>query len=189
MSDLITTEVLLSLKKGNHKAFEKVFIAYFNKVKHFIEKIIRSEIDAEELTQDIFVKLWTNRNLINVEKSFSSFLFTMAYYSSLNYLKHALVHDKFIININKTFTEGINTTEETIFATEINLLIELAVEQMPQQRKRIFLLSRKEGLSNEEIAKQLNISKKTVENQLSLALKELRKVVLYFFLILISGVL
>lgn len=180
MDDTITKEVLLSLQKGDHKAFETVFVAYFDKVKHFVERIVRSEDEAEELTQDIFVKLWISRKTIDIQKSFSAFLFTTAHNASFNYLKHKVVQDSYL-NTN-TFTEEAINTEEIIYAKEIALLVEMTVNRMPEQRKRIFQLSRNEGLSNDEIADRLNIAKKTVENQLSLALKELRKVITFFII-------
>lgn len=177
MQHLVTKELLLLLQKGEHKAFEQVFIAYFNKVKYFIERIIRSENDAEELAQDIFIKLWINRESIDANKSISSYLFTLARNAAFNYLKHqqveeAYVHDQFIR------IEEVSDTEEILYAKEIALLIEMTVNKMPEQRKRIYRLSRDSGLTNTEIAGKLNISKKTVENQLSLALKELRKAVI-----------
>ena len=183
MDDTITKEVLLSLQNGDHKAFEVVFVAYFDKVKYFVERIIRSEDEAEELAQDLFMKLWINHKAIDVQKSFSGFLFTMAHNASFNYLKHKEVQNNYL---NTTgYLEETASTEEMIYAKEIALLIEMTVNKMPEQRKKIFQLSRNEGLSNDEIANRLNISKKTVENQLSLALKDLRKVIT-FFIVFIS---
>lgn len=178
MDDTITKEVLLSLQDGDHKAFEMVFVAYFDKVKYFVERIIRSEDEAEELAQDIFVKLWVNRKAIDIQKSFSGFLFTMAHNASFNYLKHKDVQNNYLST--NDLSEEVDSTEEMMYAKEIALLIEMTVNRMPAQRKNIFQLSRNEGLSNDEIASRLHISKKTVENQLSLALKELRKVITLF---------
>lgn len=183
MDDTITKEVLLSLQNGDHKAFEMAFVAYFDKVKYFVERIIRSEDEAEELAQDIFVKLWVNRKGIDIQKSFSGFLFTMAHNASFNYLKHKDVQNNYL-SING-LSEEVDSTEEMMYAKEIALLIEMTVNRMPAQRKNIFQLSRNEGLSNDEIASRLHISKKTVENQLSLALRELRKVIT-FFIVFIS---
>lgn len=181
---VITKEILHSLKEGNHQAFENIFVAYFNKVKYFIEKIIRSGDDAEDLAQDIFVRLWNNREKIDTEKSFDAYLFTMAYNASCNFIKHLSVkenYEKYIIPSSD------HTDPETLlYAKEIALLIEMTVEQMPEQRKKIYRLSRNEGLKNEEIARELDISKKTVENQLSLALKEIRKILIFFVFLYLS---
>jgi RNA polymerase sigma-70 factor (ECF subfamily) len=173
-------EKIESLCRGNHKAFEDIFIAYFHKVKFFISGIIKSDADAEELAQDVFFRLWDNRDAIDPEKSFNAYIYTMARNAAFNYLKHKSVEQAYLIELPPLDMAA--SPEEILFAREISLLIELTVSEMPIQRKRIYLLSKKKGVSNADIALQLGISKKTVENQLSLALKEIRKVIALFFL-------
>jgi len=168
-------DVLIALKSGDHKAFEVVFIAYFNKVKYFINGLVKSESDAEELAQEIFVKLWVGRESIVVEKSFSSYLYVIARNAAFNFIKSRLVRDSYL-NDQIHNSEDSATSEEVIVAKETELLLKMIVSKMPEQRRRIYEMSRNQGLKNDEIAQQLNISKKTVENQLSLALKELRQV-------------
>lgn len=77
-----------ALQHGDHQAFEKVFLGYFDKVKYFLNGLLRSEADAEELAQDIFVNLWQNREAIDPQKSFNTYLYTIARNTALNYLKH-----------------------------------------------------------------------------------------------------
>jgi len=170
-----------ALCNGNHKAFEDIFIMYFRRVKVFIGGIIKSNVDAEELAQDVFIKLWQNRKQIDVNKSLNAYLYAIARNATFNYLKHQKVEQSYLSDYKQN--EDVDTPEEVYFAQEIKLLIEMTVTQMPAQRRRIYILSRDKGISNEDIANQLNISKKTVENQLSLALKEIRKVVSVFFLL------
>lgn len=79
-----------------------------------------------------------------------------------------------------SFSDDVATPEEVFFAREISLLVEIAVNEMPVQRRRIYILSREKGMSNSDIAEKLGISKKSVENQLSLALQELRKLISLF---------
>lgn len=115
----------------------------------------------------------------------NAYVYTIARNNAFNFIKHKTVEQSYLDNYRPY--NNIDTPEELIFVKEISLLIEMTVSQMPAQRKRIYILSRNCGISNSDIATQLNISKKTVENQLSLALKELRNVItaLYslFFLI------
>ena len=172
-------EKIEALCSGNHRVFEEVFIIYFRKVKVFINGIIKSDADAEELAQDVFVKLWKSRAQINADKSLNAYLYTIARNSAFNFIKHRTVEQSYLNNYKPY--NNIDTPEEIIFAKEISLLVEMTVNQMPIQRKRIYILSRNSGISNNDIAIQLNISKKTVENQLSLALKELRKVLTAFY--------
>jgi len=170
-----------ALCNGNHKAFEDIFIMYFRRVKVFIGGIIKSDADAEELAQDVFIKLWLNREQIDVTKSLNAYLYAIARNATFNYLKHRMVEQSYLCGYKPV--GDVDTPEEIYFAREIKLLIEMTVTQMPAQRRGIYILSRDKGVSNEDIANQLNISKKTVENQLSLALKEIRKVVSGFFLL------
>lgn len=98
MSNNIDIKTLEAFQDGNHKAFETVFIAYYNKTKAFIDGYIKSESDAEELTEDLFVNLWINHDSIDASKSFSSYLHTIARNSAINFLKHKYVHDTYLIS-------------------------------------------------------------------------------------------
>lgn len=183
MSSRVTTSTLEALQQGSHEAFEAVFLAYYPKVKAFIYGYIKSAPDAEELAEELFVNLWINHTAIDTSKSFDSFLHTIARNSAINFLKHKYVHDAYL---SAAPTAGCSSTsEEDFIARELGLLIDDAVEKMPLQRKKIYQLSRHEGLSNEEIATRLNTTKRNVESQLSLALKEIRKVFSCFFLTLL----
>lgn len=182
MNNKLPDQTISALQRGEHKAFEDVFLAYFTKVKYFILQLVRNESEAEELAQDVFVKLWINHSSIQADKSFDAYLFTMANNAAYNYLKHKIVKDNYQELVTGTPAEFVSTPEELMYAKEISLLIEMTVNQMPDQRKKIFRMSRNRGYSNEQIAIELKITKKTVENQLSLALKELRKIISLFLL-------
>lgn len=174
-------ETLAALVRGDHKAFDELFVANFNKVRFFIHRLIKSEAEAEELAQTIFVKLWTSRALIDPTKPFGAYLFTMARNAVYNHIKHKRVRSDFVNSIAHLKEETV-CTEVSLHAKELNQLLDGSVERMPDQRRKIFRLSRQIGLSNGEIADRLSISKKTVENQLSLALQELRKTIHRFLL-------
>lgn len=88
-------------------------------------------------------------------------------------------------NFRKTFDdldEGVDSSDEILYAKEIGLLVEMAVYRMPAQRRKIYQMSREKGVSNSEIAEELGVSKKTVENQLSLALQDIKRVISFFFI-------
>jgi len=171
------------LRRGSHQAFQDIFIAYFRNVRFFIYSFIKSENDAEELAQDVFMKIWENHQSIDTNKSFDSYLYTIARNSVFNFLKHKLVENSYKEYTYSAKTEFVSDPENILFAKEIELLIEMTVEKMPERRAEIYRLSRVKGLKNEEIAKELSISKKTVENQLSLAISELKKTILLFMLL------
>lgn len=167
----IDQSILSALQKGSHPAFEKVFIFYYTKVKVFILGYVKTMADAEDLTEETFVGLWQNHSTINPEKSFDSYLYTVAKNKALNFLKRKYT-SKTIIEMQAPSIFS-HSPEEEYIALEKALLIEMIVEKMPAQRKKIYLL-RQQGLSNDEIAKELETTKRNVESQVSLALKEVR---------------
>lgn len=179
--EVITIE---ALHQGDQKAFEKIFLIYFDKIKYFLNGFLKSESEAEELAQDIFVKLWINRQSIDALKPFDTYLYTIARNTALNYLKHKVVEEKFKSSYSALNTDLECGADEILFAKEINLLVEMALCKMPVQRRRIYQMSRHDGCSNEGIALQLGLSKRTVENQLSLAIKELKGVISFFIILI-----
>ena len=178
MNNNIDIKTLEAFQDGNHKAFETIFIAYYNKTKTFINGYIKSEPDAEELTEDLFVNL-----SIDTSRSFNSYLHTIARNAAINFLKHKYVCDAYLNNNQETGYSS--TSEEDLIAKELEMLIDELVGGMPEQRRMIYTLSRNEGLSNAEIAERLNTTKRNVESQLSLALKEIRKVISCFLVSLL----
>lgn len=177
--DITTIE---ALQNGDHKAFEEVFLTYFDKVKYLLTGLLRSESDAEELAQDIFVKLWINRQSIDPSKAFNAYIYTITRNTAFNYLKHKLVEENFQNSLNDFDVEETDSSDEILFAKEISLLVEMTVCWMPVQRRKIYQMSREKGISNNEIAEELGISKKTVENQISLALREIKRVISAFLI-------
>ena len=179
---IINENTLNDLREGNHKAFEEIFTTYFNNIKIFISAYIKSDSDAEDLAEELFVNLWIKRESIDVSKSFNSYMHTMARNAALNFLRGKLVRESYPNNFSHSDAEF--SSEDDLIAKETALLIEMAVEKMPEQRKKIYQLSRNEGLKNEEIAERLNTTKRNVESQLSLALKDIRKVISAFLFLL-----
>jgi RNA polymerase sigma-70 factor (ECF subfamily) len=162
---------------GEHSAFRFLFMKYFPKMKYFISHFVKSDAVAEELSQDIFMKIWENREKLSQIQSFNSYIYRMSKNISLNYLEHKYVEDTYMENCQSETEASI---ESELYAREIELLEQLAINQMPSQRKTVYVMSRKKGMKNQEIAAALGISKKTVENHLNLALKEIRKVLALF---------
>lgn len=169
-------QCLAKLSLDDHEAFKSLFLFYFPKIKYFITKQIKSEIEAEDLAQDIFEKIWLVRKDLSAIDSFSSYLYRMSINTVFNSLKKKNNHKIYLEYLlhNKINQEK---AEEAIYAREIELLILLAVSNMPVQRRKIFEMSRYQGLKNMEIARLINISKRTVEVHVSLALKEIRKII------------
>jgi RNA polymerase sigma-70 factor (family 1) len=162
------------LQKGNVAAFDSLFEGYSQKLFGFALKYFKNESDAEELVQEVFVKVWENRQMLKSELSFKSYLFTIALNqirkhfnkkaTSLRYLESLQNEPEFAEN------HAIHEDDYESALQQINLII----EQMPPRRREIFIKSKLDGKSSKEIAAELNISAGTVDNQVSEALRFIR---------------
>ncbi|MDR0737917.1 MAG: RNA polymerase sigma-70 factor [Prevotellaceae bacterium] len=168
------------LAQDDHESFRWLFMRYFPKLKIFITGFVKSEAVAEELSQDIFVKIWEKRKTLTAIQSFNAYIYRMAKNVVLNYFQHEYIKKRYIGQLS---SDSAISADELFQAKETELLIQLTVAKMPVQRKKVFELSRKSQLKNEEIAQKLHLSKKTVENHLNLALREIREVLKNFFTI------
>lgn len=164
-----------AFSKGDEKAFEQLFEAYYEQTCRYVLKIIRDRDTSEEIVQSTFVNLWEKREMMRPDITFKSYLFRSAYNNALNFLKHKKVvasHVAYKQNrIEELKREAISLQPDF----EIQQRITEAMEQLPPQCQRVFKMSREEGLKYHEIADELGISKKTVEVHMGKALKILRE--------------
>lgn len=176
--------LIFQIQRDNEYAFKQLYQEYYAKVVTFIAGIIKKREIARDLAQDVFVNLWLNRKTLDVSRNLQNYLFVASRHAAINYLKKELSVTLEPIEAMHTDIGSDITVEDTLFAKEIRLLIEMIVSEMPAQRQRIYRMSREEGMSNEEIAGRLGISKRSVENQVSLALKEIRQAVTAYVIFL-----
>jgi RNA polymerase sigma-70 factor (ECF subfamily) len=171
---LVTDQIVMSLREGDHKAYEVIFIHYFPKVKYYIHGYMKSEVVAEELAQEVFTRLWENHRALNPSvKSLSSYLFTIAYRVTVDWARGRHVRESFY-NDQSKYPEETTSVEEDYIARETRARVEGIIDALPARQQEIFRMSRYMELSNDEIAERLAISKRTVENQLSLAIKKIK---------------
>ncbi|MDU1906025.1 MAG: RNA polymerase sigma-70 factor [Dysgonomonas sp.] len=169
--------VLLKLKEGQSSAFELLFWKYNAKLYNFVYNILYDKSLAEDITQSAFLKIWERREDIDPDKSFSAYLFVIA--RNLVFKEtERLIHEGNYIMASKEQegnTETDNQTSEKLDATFVEQYIDKIIEQLPPSRREIFILSRKNGFSNKEIAQRLAISEKTVETQIYRSLQFLKE--------------
>lgn len=177
------SEYMEKLGQGDHKSFDALFMLYHPRVKNFLKGFIKDEEEACDMAQDIFFKVWTNRESISKVSSLKAYLYRMARNMVYDYYEHSLVKESYEQKQQSSSTYA-DLIEEDLYAQELSILIDIAIEQMPEQRRRIFKMSRKDGLSNDEISQRLQINKRTVENHITQALADLREVVRRAFLLL-----
>jgi RNA polymerase sigma-70 factor (ECF subfamily) len=166
-------ELYLKLKEGNEQAFQILFKKYYSAMCHFARQFLNDSELAEETVQDMFVKIWEKRETLNIETSVKHYFFRSVRNHCLNQIQHEKIKKQYASMVLETANHEINAEQYFI---EVDLIrrIEASIESLPPKRKEIFRLSREQGMKYKDIADTLNISVKTVEAQMGLALKHLR---------------
>ncbi|NDV64031.1 RNA polymerase sigma factor [Bacteroides sp. 224] len=166
-------ELFNEIKQQNRAAFDTLFRRYYVSLCRFSYIICLSREEAEECVQDMFVGLWEKAPTLHINTSVKAYL----YKSSRNYTLNAIQKKQTEQHHLEEYSSQINTCEdsETMSDAEISELIQTGVKELPEKCREIFILCKQEGLTYEELAAYLNISEKTVENQMSIALRKLRE--------------
>ena len=167
-------ELFASLAKGDEHAFETIYRHFSKRLFPYVLKLVKVSELAEELIQDIFVNIWINRQPFTEVTHPTPYLFSIANRQALKYLKKVASDARILKTITDHADDSSNETEERIIFRESVESIKAAVAQLPDQRRIIWELSRNEGLSHDQIAEQLKISKNTVKNQMVHATKYIR---------------
>ena len=167
--------------------FETIFTGYYSAVKYFAFMLLKSEADAEDITQDVFTKLWTQPQIWSDRDSteISNYIFAMTKHITINFIKHKRIVEEYQESvIEKSLIEELFQTDNTlepIYYKEALLIIRLILDRLPERRRKVFEMSRINNMSNMEIAQALNISVRTVEHQIYLTLLEIKKTIFIAF--------
>ena len=160
--------------KGDQSAFENLYNIYADKLYYFALRFLKTKEDAENLTQEVFVKIWETRDRLDPDYSFNAYLFTIAKNTIFNIHRKRVNERTYRDYLGNFFDFAHSKTENDLSLNDLQNRIDKCVENFPTQRKVVFELSRREGLSHKEISEQLNISEKTIETHIRLAFKTLR---------------
>jgi RNA polymerase sigma-70 factor (ECF subfamily) len=163
------------IKNDDRDAFREIYDRYKYRVFSFAGRYLNNKSDIEEAIQEIFVKLWKTRNRIKEDLPLHNYLFTITR-NTILHKKQKIVNQKKYMEYARIYytTQYLHTQEEVEF-NELNKILEESISKIPPKRREIFLLNRNEGLTYKEIAEKLNLSIKTVEAHIRLALQDLRK--------------
>ena len=169
------TTLASSIRNDNLNAFGLLYHRYKEKIYFFTLRYLGDKSDAEEIIQMVFISLWEHRKTIDVSKSIKSYIYKITVNHIFNYLKKKAIQRKYVeTELQKNEKSG-NPTLDHIFYTELEKKIDQIILSLSPQQQRIFRLSRFDGLSHEEIATKLELSIRTVENQIYRVLKVLKK--------------
>lgn len=171
----VSKDILIRLKNGDKTAFESVYWTYNSYIFNFISSLLYDKSLAEDLTQNVFLKIWEKHETIDPAQAFDAYLFTIARNLVYKDSESRLLFETAIVVLNRQSFESDTLMEEKIEAESLREYIDSLIEQLPPARKNIFQLSRQKHLSNKEIAEKLSLSEKTVETQLYRALQFLKQ--------------
>jgi RNA polymerase sigma-70 factor (ECF subfamily) len=161
------SELILLIQKDDRVAFYHIYERYSKRLFGFVLRYIKQKEDAEEIVQEVFVKIWESRNKIDAYSSFESFLFTIAYNTTISLLRKRS-SEKIYLEYLKSLQQCANSPDliDEIQYNELNNRVQTLLNELTPRQKEIFQLSREDGLSHDEIAKKLDISVNTVKKHM-----------------------
>jgi RNA polymerase sigma-70 factor (family 1) len=169
---------LTKITQGDAKAFECLFKLYYPRLTIFANRFLNDIAASEEIVSDIFVILWEQWHEIDLTATISAYLFKSVQNRCLNYLKHQKIENLYVSYLEREqlLNETALAAESIYLEKEMALQINIALQSLPEKCREIFMMSRFEHLKYKDIAGKLNLSPKTVERQISIALDKLRRV-------------
>jgi RNA polymerase sigma-70 factor (ECF subfamily) len=165
-------EDINNLNFNSEASFKVLFDAYYEALSRYAFTILNDKIEAEDIVQNVYINLWENRMKFEIQTSARALLYKSVYNASLNRLKHLKLKAKHVND--SIYTQDHSYQEQSLDQKELMIKLNQALESLPEQCRKIFEMSRFQQLKYQEIADQLNLSIKTIENQMGKALKILR---------------
>ncbi len=169
-------ELIIRLIEGDAEAFEKIYYSYVERVYYFAYRYLQNSEDTEEIVQDVFTRIWENREKIDPELSFSGYILTTTKNTIFNINRKKVNHQAYCNYLLGYLQQNRHHTEDEIIYNDLMNLLEKTIDGLPPKRQEIFKLSRMQGMPYKEISKKLSISEKTIETHMRLALKDIRNV-------------
>ncbi|UYQ94525.1 RNA polymerase sigma-70 factor [Chitinophaga horti] len=167
--------LLQQVSEGDENSFEQLYRHYYPRLRPFVCKHTGSDAQAEEIIQETFIRIWLNREKLPEVTHFSAWVYKVASREFLTALRKKLTYEEKIGALQYAAGEVASSPFEQMQVREIKALVSEAVERLPDQRRRVFRMSRDQGLKVNEIAEQLSISPQTVKNMLTTSLRQIRE--------------
>jgi len=169
------TEIIRRISQGDKGQFESLFRSSYVSLVRYAKSLIKDHDTAEEIVQDLFFRLWQDKEKINIESSLNGYLFRSVHNRCLHLIEHNRVVEKHVKEMSFRQNESSENPTDNIQYNELQLKIARILDRLPERCGRIFCMNRFEGLKYSEIAEKLSISVKTVEANMGKALREFRK--------------
>lgn len=170
----IERDLIIRFINGDETAFQRLFRFYYPGLVIYSKQFTTDRMEAEEIVQDLFVRLWQKHQQLTPSDSLKGYLFSSVKNGSLNFLKHKKIEEKYIRKITDLSSSHLAYDPDLYVVSELQEKIRNAIDLLPEKCREIFMMSRMAGMKNEEIASELNLSKRTIETQISKALKTMR---------------
>lgn len=166
--------LIVRLKNGDQTAFELLFHFYYPGLVVYSSQFTTDKNEAEEIVQDFFVRFWQKHQQLIPSDSLKNYFFSSVKNSSLNFLKHKKIEERYIKEMSELSNHHLVYEPDLYIDSELQEKIKHGINNLPEKCQEIFIMSRIRGMKNDEIAAELNLSKRTVETQITKALKVLR---------------
>lgn len=174
MIEIDDCEEVSRVKMGNARSFRLLYYKYSPKVFRFAFSYFKSKEKSEEIVQEAFLRIWRDRNNLNPDLSFNSYLLTISKNLIVDCVRKNSVESFFKSSLIRKWESSNNYVENEVVTNELKEVVNEAINNLPSKRRRIFTLVRYENLSYSEISKRLGVSKKTIESQMTKAQKSIR---------------
>ena len=175
VNGLSDNDLLLRLKNGEHTSFTEIYNRFWEKMMSYAVKLTKSEDEAADIVQEIFVSIWKRKESLDVKGSLGAYLIKSVRNLSLKYIEKNIHKENFIARLGYHFETVTAQTENDMTVRELRENIDAAVSKLPGKMREVYILSRDEQLSHKEIAQKLGISELTVKKQINNALKLIAK--------------
>ena len=174
MQQYTDTELVGKIRQGESKAFELVFNLYGESLVRYAATIVKTMDEAEDVVQHLFVSIWAKKESFEISTSLKNYLYKAVYHSCLNKIKQVNVRQDYAVYYSQVANDHAAAATQELERKEVYAVVEKAIDELPEQCRLIFRMSRFEQLKYQEIADKLGLSVKTVENQMGKALKHMR---------------
>lgn len=168
-------KLIAGLKKGDHDSYEALFRKYYGKFVNFVDQVIKDRDAAGDIVQEAFIRVYSSRERLREDLSIENLLYVIVKRLMLNHLRSRVRHESLSARTDRILIPDALGVEDVIIANEYASTVQSVVARMPAQRRKVYLLSRQEGLSNREIAERMGLSIRTVDRHISLALSQIRE--------------